>query len=114
MPYRIDANSDLEKFFKAWGVYYDKTQVLALQESETEFIYNAILAISPGFPRSAFQRFIKYLGVHIGPDSAAHQWTLPLTGYLDTVTFLRGIDAGFILKTFLCIHGNPHPRSHRC
>ena len=29
MPNRIDANSDLDKLFKAWGVNYDKTQVLA-------------------------------------------------------------------------------------
>lgn len=29
MPNRIDANSDLEKLFGAWGVKYDKTKVLA-------------------------------------------------------------------------------------
>ena len=29
MPNRIDANSDLEKLFEAWGVNYDKTKVLA-------------------------------------------------------------------------------------
>jgi ABC-type uncharacterized transport system involved in gliding motility auxiliary subunit len=29
MPSKIDANSDLEKLFKAWGVKYDKNKVLA-------------------------------------------------------------------------------------
>ena len=29
MPNRIDANSDLDKLFEAWGVDYDKTQIVA-------------------------------------------------------------------------------------
>lgn len=29
MPNRIDANSDLDKLFEAWGVDYDKTKILA-------------------------------------------------------------------------------------
>ena len=71
-----------------------KTQICILFLEKQAAIMDGILEIDPVVPRSAFKDYVKYLGICVGPGAHIVQWKEVIKSYLDTVAFLRSIDAG--------------------
>ena len=87
--------------FSSLRINKPKTQFLPANLDGHDDVFDLLIEIDPSLPRDSIKHYVKYLGIHIGPEAHINQWKLAIEGHCEVTRTIKSFGAGLVTSIVL-------------